>query len=291
VQISNKLKGGYRFGYNGQEKVDEIAGAGNHTTAEFWEYDTRLGRRWNRDPKKNEWESDYAVMQGDPILRSDPLGDYSKVGAWWRNIRDNGGGIHKSKGEWGYYTAKKDPNGDAINLKFHDGSKERDKQRFLSDQKRRRMMAEMGGESLMDGNDPALEKYEKWGLRERLQFFFDMSWPAFLVAAPQLSLAKAATIGDGANGGATIIGEGMARVEAAASKIPGSKILNNMPAFTGKPWEVTSKMMQYNRQWILNELRSGRAIIDIGRDATRANPSIFYQMEQNMIKNYKLIHP
>jgi hypothetical protein len=100
-------------------------------------------------------------MQGDPILRSDPLGDYSKVGAWWRNIRDNGGGINKSKGEWGYYTAKKDPNGDAINLKFHDGSKERDKQRFLSDQKRRRMMAEMGGETLMDGNDPALEKYAK----------------------------------------------------------------------------------------------------------------------------------
>jgi len=49
--------------------------------------------------------------------------------------------------------------------------------------------------------------------------------------------------------------------------------------------------MQYNRQWILNELRSGRTILDIGRDATRVNPSIFYQMEQNMIKNYKLLHP
>ena len=24
---------GYRFGFNGQEKTDEIAGAGNHTTA------------------------------------------------------------------------------------------------------------------------------------------------------------------------------------------------------------------------------------------------------------------
>ena len=83
----------------------------------------------------------------------------------------------------------------------------------------------------------------------------------------------------------------MARVEAAAAKIPGSKILNDMPVFTGKPWEVTSKMMEYNRKWILNEMQSGRTILDIGRDATRANPSIFYQMEQNMMKNYKLLHP
>jgi hypothetical protein len=37
----------YRYGFNGQEKSDEIAGEGNHNTAEFWEYDTRTGRRWN----------------------------------------------------------------------------------------------------------------------------------------------------------------------------------------------------------------------------------------------------
>jgi hypothetical protein len=205
VQISNKLKGGYRFGYNTQEKTDEIAGAGNHTTAEFWEYDTRLGRRWNRDPKKNEWESDYAVMQGDPILRSDPLGDYSRIGAWWRNIRDNGGGIYKLCGEWGYNTSEKDPDGGGAAFKYHDGKTERDKQRFLSDQKRRRMMADMGGVNVVDeyGNDPALEKYAKWGFRERLQFFFDMSWPAFLVAAPQLSLAKAATAVDATKEGSS----------------------------------------------------------------------------------------
>jgi len=83
----------------------------------------------------------------------------------------------------------------------------------------------------------------------------------------------------------------MARVEAAASKIPGAKILNDMPAFTGKPWEVTSQMMQYNRKWILNEMRSGRTILDIGRDLNRANPSIFYQMEQNMLRNYQKLHP
>lgn len=93
-----------------------------------------------------------------------------------------------------------------------------------------------------------------------------------------------------AEGGATVIGEGMARVEAAASKIPGAKILNDMPKFTGTADQITSQMMQYNRKWILNEMRSGQTILDIGRDATRANPSIFYQMEQNMLKNYQKLH-
>ncbi|OJX57979.1 MAG: hypothetical protein BGO89_06155 [Candidatus Kapaibacterium thiocyanatum] len=66
---------GYRYGYNGQEKVDEVAGAGNHTTAEFWEYDTRLGRRWNLDPRPVVGVSDYAAFADNPILFSDPKGD------------------------------------------------------------------------------------------------------------------------------------------------------------------------------------------------------------------------
>jgi len=83
----------------------------------------------------------------------------------------------------------------------------------------------------------------------------------------------------------------MLRVEMAASKIPGATILNNMPKFVGSAEEVTSQMMTYNRQWILQQMRSGKTIIDIGNDLNRANPSIFYQMEQNMIKNYLKIHP
>jgi len=50
--IENELniKEVYRYGFNGQEKTDELKGSGNHYTAEFWEYDSRLGRRWNVDP-------------------------------------------------------------------------------------------------------------------------------------------------------------------------------------------------------------------------------------------------
>jgi hypothetical protein len=40
----------YRYGFGGQEKDDEINSIGNIYTAQFWEYDCRLGRRWNIDP-------------------------------------------------------------------------------------------------------------------------------------------------------------------------------------------------------------------------------------------------
>jgi len=66
---------GYRFGFNGHEKTDEISGTGNHNTAMFWEYDTRLGRRWNLDPYSQIFVSDYAAFGNNPILFTDPLGD------------------------------------------------------------------------------------------------------------------------------------------------------------------------------------------------------------------------
>jgi len=75
VQICNGGKDAYEFGFNGQMKTNEIAGVGNHNTAEFWEYDTRLGRRWNRDPKPTVGLSIYSVMGGNPILNRDLLGD------------------------------------------------------------------------------------------------------------------------------------------------------------------------------------------------------------------------
>ena len=45
-----KLSGGYRFGFNTQEKTNEISGAGNHTRAMYWEYDISLGSQWRKDP-------------------------------------------------------------------------------------------------------------------------------------------------------------------------------------------------------------------------------------------------
>ncbi len=67
---------GYRYGFNGQEKTLELNPS--HTTALFWEYDGRLGKRWNVDPladhPKNISISPYAVFKNNPILLVDPMG-------------------------------------------------------------------------------------------------------------------------------------------------------------------------------------------------------------------------
>ena len=66
----------YRYGFNTQEKVDEISGSGNHYTAPYWEYDPRTGRRWNLDPAGYPFQSHYSVNNNNSILFSDPLGIY-----------------------------------------------------------------------------------------------------------------------------------------------------------------------------------------------------------------------
>ncbi|MCB9059858.1 MAG: hypothetical protein H6627_14930 [Calditrichae bacterium] len=65
----------YRYGFNGQEKSLEIDQDGASMTAEFWQYDARIGRRWNVDPVIKDWESPYSTFSNNPILRVDPNGD------------------------------------------------------------------------------------------------------------------------------------------------------------------------------------------------------------------------
>ena len=62
----------YRYSINGQEKENELNE--NITTAEYWEYDSRIGRRWNVDPVQKEYESPYAVFGNNPIWNIDPDG-------------------------------------------------------------------------------------------------------------------------------------------------------------------------------------------------------------------------
>lgn len=81
--------GTYRYGFNGQERSDEVVGEGNHTTAEFWEYDTRIGRRWNIDPKLKTGESSYFTFSGNPILLADPHGDTVIVNSFRSIISSN----------------------------------------------------------------------------------------------------------------------------------------------------------------------------------------------------------
>jgi hypothetical protein len=68
----------YKYSINGQEKDTDIDA--NHTTALYWEYDSRIGRRWNIDPVVKEWESGYACFGDNPISGSDPDGDETASG-------------------------------------------------------------------------------------------------------------------------------------------------------------------------------------------------------------------
>jgi N-acetylmuramoyl-L-alanine amidase len=86
--------GSYRYGLNGMEKVDEISGEGNHYTAEYWEYDPRLIRRWNLDPVVVAWESGYAAFRNNPIMYNDPNGDCPDCPDETEN---SGGGDDKNK--------------------------------------------------------------------------------------------------------------------------------------------------------------------------------------------------
>ncbi len=73
--FSTADSGVYRFGAsNGQEKDNEIYGAGNSYSAEFWQYDSRLARRWNVDIVVKHGESPYSKFSNNPISLLDPNG-------------------------------------------------------------------------------------------------------------------------------------------------------------------------------------------------------------------------
>lgn len=68
------VSGEYRYGWNTQEKEPEL---GNSlTSAEFWVYDGKLGRRWNLDPVLLIEISGFSVLCGMPIIYNDIKGDF-----------------------------------------------------------------------------------------------------------------------------------------------------------------------------------------------------------------------
>ncbi len=90
---------GFRFGYGGHVKDDEIKGNGSHLSFGEYGYDTRIVRRWNIDPKvakAPDWSS-YRTFFCNPIRYSDPDGQWE-----W----DNTGNLKAQKGDNSYTMAK-----------------------------------------------------------------------------------------------------------------------------------------------------------------------------------------
>jgi len=68
---------------NTQEKEPELGDG--VTSAEFWMYDGKLGRRWNVDPISRNGTSPLSVFGNSPITRIDILGNtdfYNQAGVW-----------------------------------------------------------------------------------------------------------------------------------------------------------------------------------------------------------------
>jgi len=68
----------YRYSINGQEVESDLNK--NITTALYWEYDSRLCRRYNIDPlaHKFPWQSSYCTFDDNPISKIDPAGKKSE---------------------------------------------------------------------------------------------------------------------------------------------------------------------------------------------------------------------
>ncbi|MDD2982489.1 MAG: hypothetical protein PHQ74_03795 [Crocinitomicaceae bacterium] len=72
---SFEVDGGYRYGFGGHEKDDEVKGAGNYIGFNDYGLDTRLGRRFGNDPVVNPSVSPYSVFLNNPIFFVDPDGE------------------------------------------------------------------------------------------------------------------------------------------------------------------------------------------------------------------------
>ena len=96
--------GAYRYGMNGQEHDPELfAGA---CSAEYWMYDARLGRRWNRDPVRKHWESPYASFLNSPILVADPKGLDGEKRARKQAEKTGGDVRNLGEGKWEVVSVK-----------------------------------------------------------------------------------------------------------------------------------------------------------------------------------------
>ncbi|MBL7712365.1 MAG: RHS repeat protein, partial [Chitinophagaceae bacterium] len=84
VKVVNNPRDLYRFGFNGQEKVNEIYGRGTHYDFGERYHDARTGRiGWAKDPLTNRFpsESPYSFAGNSPLFFVDKNGEYKVAAA------------------------------------------------------------------------------------------------------------------------------------------------------------------------------------------------------------------
>lgn len=73
ISISATYTGLGSYSFNGQEKDNEVK-QGIYT-AEYLEYDSRIGRRWNLDSKPTQTISNYVCFLNNPLFFVDIKSD------------------------------------------------------------------------------------------------------------------------------------------------------------------------------------------------------------------------
>jgi RHS repeat-associated protein len=95
---------GYRYSHNSHEKEDALFKGAQ--SAEYWMYDSRIGRRWERDPVVKPMESRYAAFNNNPILYADPKGLDGEARAKKHAEKTGGDARDLGNGKWEVVTAK-----------------------------------------------------------------------------------------------------------------------------------------------------------------------------------------
>ena len=83
--------GGYRYGFNGKEKDDEVKGVGDEIDYGFRVYDPRIGKFLSVDPlvKSFPWWTPYQFAGNTPIQAMDQDGKEIYFYVWDQNKQDN----------------------------------------------------------------------------------------------------------------------------------------------------------------------------------------------------------
>jgi RHS repeat-associated protein len=94
---------GYRYGFNGMERDDEVKGSGMSYDFGARVYDPRVGRWWSCDPKEKKYPSisGYVFVANTPIMAIDPNGEEIYLVYGKRKYRYDGKNLIPQNGRFG----------------------------------------------------------------------------------------------------------------------------------------------------------------------------------------------